>query len=98
MEPVVKSLLLHRYRSFVSEQVDFDNPTFFVGQNGAGKSNLVDALAFLSEAMSTPLAAVLSRRGGLETVKYRRHTGLYGRRLALGVVLGCIGDGNAGAG
>ncbi len=97
MKPIIKSLLLHRYRSFLSEQVDFGNPTFFVGQNGSGKSNLVDALVFLSEAMTAPLATVFSRRGGLPAVKYRSHARLYGRRLELGVVLGSLGRGIMGA-
>ncbi|HVC98997.1 MAG TPA: AAA family ATPase [Pirellulales bacterium] len=88
MQPIIKSLLLHRYRSFLSEQVDFDNPTFFVGQNGSGKSNLVDALAFMSEAMTTPLATVLAKRGGVTTVQYRSQRGVHAGQLGLGVVLG----------
>ena len=66
--PMLRSLLLKRFRSFPSEEVEFDNPTFLVGQNGSGKSNFVDAFAFLSEAMASPLQAVLDRRGGIGAV------------------------------
>ena len=66
--PMLRRLLLKRFRSFPSEEVEFDNPTFLVGQNGSGKSNFVDAFAFLSEAMASPLQAVLDRRGGIAAV------------------------------
>ena len=64
MEPVVRKLTIRGFRSFRSEVVEFDNPTFLVGCNGSGKSNLIDALAFLSEAMVTPLTEVFRKRGG----------------------------------
>ena len=64
MNPVIKQLILKRFRSIPSERVDFDNPTFLVGQNGSGKSNLVDAFSFLADAMASPLQAVFDKRGG----------------------------------
>ncbi len=70
-EPVLSRLVLQRFRSLRSEQVEFANPTFLVGQNGSGKSNFADAFAFLVEAMVSPLQAVLEHRGGLATVAHR---------------------------
>ena len=70
-EPVLSRLVLQRFRSLPAEQVEFDNPTFLVGQNGSGKSNFADAFAFLSEAMATPLQAVLEQRGGFSAVGHR---------------------------
>lgn len=81
--PMLHSLILQRFRSFPSAKVAFDNPTFLVGQNGAGKSNLADAFAFLAEAMVSPLQSVLDRRAGLATVGYR--SGPRGRRADLGL-------------
>ena len=73
--PMLRSLLLERFRSFPLEEVKFDNPTFLVGQNGSGKSNFADVFAFLSEAMSSPLQAVFDRRGGIVgTVRRRSST------------------------
>ena len=70
--PMLQRLQLDNYRSFSSESVELDNPTFLVGQNAAGKSNFVDAIAFLSDAMALPLGAVFRRRGGFERVVHRR--------------------------
>ena len=70
--PMLKLLQLDNYRSFRAESVDLDNPTFLVGQNGAGKSNFVDAISFLAEAMASPLSAVFQRRSGFERVVHRR--------------------------
>ena len=50
---------------------ELDNPTFLVGQNGAGKSNFADVFAFLAEAMTSPLPAVFDRRRGIRAVGYR---------------------------
>ena len=84
--PILRSLLLKRFRSFPSEEVRFDNPTFLVGQNGSGKSNLVDVFAFLSEAMASPLQAVLERRGGIAAVgTVRRRSSAEGRPGNLGL-------------
>lgn len=77
--PLVRTLSLRRFRSLSEAQVEFSNPTFLVGQNGSGKSNFVDSLAFIAEAMSSPLSAVLDHRGGILSVADRRFSR---RRLA----------------
>ena len=69
--PMLRSLHLARFRSLPSAAVELDNPTFLVGENGTGKSNVADAFAFLAEAMASPLPAVFERRGGIEAVGYR---------------------------
>lgn len=81
--PMLRSLALKNFRSIRAARIEFDNPTFLVGQNGAGKSNIADAFAFLAEAMVSPLSAVFDRRGGLESVGYRGAA--TGRRPNLGV-------------
>ncbi len=88
MDPIIKSLTLKRFRSFIDTEVAFDNPTFLVGPNGSGKSNLVDALAFLSDAMDVQVGPALSRRGGFETVKHRSAGGVAFDEMGLGVTLG----------
>ena len=69
--PILSRLVLQLFRSLRSEHVEFDNPTFLVGQNGSGKSNFADAFALLGEAMISPLQAVLEHRGGLTAVANR---------------------------
>ena len=58
--PVLSRLVLQRFRSLRSKQVEFDNPTFLVGQNGSGKSNFADAFALLGEAMISPAGGPVS--------------------------------------
>lgn len=81
--PMLHKLSLLHFRSLPAAELEFDNPTFLVGQNGAGKSNIADAFAFLAEAMVSPLTSVLDRRAGLATVAYR--SGPRGRRADLGL-------------
>ena len=71
MTATLRRLTLKRFRSLRGATVEFDNPTFLVGQNGAGKSNVVDALSLLADAMAVPLAAVLDKRGGIAAVGHR---------------------------
>jgi predicted ATPase len=71
MGPVVRSLILKRFRSIRAGQIIFDNPTFLVGRNGSGKSNIADAFAFLAEAMDLPLHEVLDRRGGIANLLHK---------------------------
>jgi predicted ATPase len=92
MGPVIRTLILKRFRSIPGDAVELDNPTFFVGRNGSGKSNLGDAFAFLSEAMSSPLHAVFDRRGGIAAVRNRSPVRNYPPNLGLGVKLGNLGD------
>ncbi|MBI5724395.1 MAG: AAA family ATPase [Planctomycetes bacterium] len=88
IEPVIKKLILKRFRSFPQAQADFDNPTFFVGHNGSGKSNLSDAFSFLAESMSSPLQAVFDRRGGITSVRNRTAARGAPTNLGLGVEFG----------
>jgi predicted ATPase len=90
LEPILRSLILKRFRSIPAETVSFDNPTFLVGQNGSGKSNFVDAFAFLAEAMASPLQGVFDRRGGISPVRNRSSRQSYPPNLGLVVTLGAI--------
>ena len=55
MTAKLRRLTLQRFRSVRGATVEFDNPTFLVGQNGAGKSNIVAvAIHFRVHRQSTP--------------------------------------------
>jgi predicted ATPase len=90
VELPVRALTLQRFRSVVAERVTFDNPTFLVGRNGAGKSNVVDAFAFLAGAMSSPLQAVFDREGGIEAVRNRSSGASYPPKIGLRIDFGPI--------
>ena len=70
----IRKLWLKRFRSILAARLGFENPLFLVGKNGAGKSNVLKALEFLSECMTTPLGAVFNNQGGIEAVRHRSGT------------------------
>lgn len=67
--PPIHRLSLRQYKSI--EQCDFElSPlTLLVGRNGVGKSNLLDALAFVTDALLNNLEYAIRRRGGISQVR-----------------------------
>ena len=90
MNAVLKKLILKRFRSIPSGTIDFENPTFLVGRNGSGKSNLVSAFSFLAELMVSPLQAVFDRRGGITSVRNQTSVRSYPPNLGLCAIFGPI--------
>lgn len=84
--PMLRRLLLRRFRSLQEADIEFDNPTFMVGRNGSGKSNIADSFHFLSDAMRPPLQAAFDWRGGISAVRNRPVIG-HPPNLGIGVVL-----------
>lgn len=97
MEPIVKQLILKRFRSLPSERVSFDNPTIFVGRNGSGKSNFISAFSFLAEAMTAPLQAVFDRAGGISVVRNRTSGKSYPPNLGMRVDFNSLASNIQGA-
>ncbi len=81
----IRRLILKRFRSVPAENVELSNPTFLVGKNGSGKSNVVDAFAFISECMTLPLQAVFDKRGGISIVRHRSGSRSYPPNLGIGM-------------
>jgi predicted ATPase len=81
----IRRLILKRFRSVPAQGVVFSNPTFLVGKNGSGKSNVVDAFAFLSECMALPLQAVFDTRGGIAAVRHRTASRSYPPNMGIGI-------------
>ncbi|MEV0916129.1 AAA family ATPase [Streptomyces sp. NPDC049967] len=65
---------LRHYRSIAEADVDLGQLLLLAGPNGPGKSNFLDALRLLSEALQTSLDQALRSRGGVAEVR-RRSTG-----------------------
>lgn len=72
--PVVKSVQILNYRSIQRADLKLTPLTLLVGRNGAGKSNLLDALRFTSEALRDNLEFAFRERGSIDEVR-RRSTG-----------------------
>lgn len=49
---MLKKLQLTNFRSYVSYEVDFDRITVFIGRNGIGKTNILEAVSYLALARS----------------------------------------------
>lgn len=74
---------LRNYKSIGACDVRLRPLTYLVGQNGAGKSNFLDALHFVRDALSTSLDNAMNERGGLNEVRRRSsgHPTHFGIRL-----------------
>jgi predicted ATPase len=97
LEPVIRRLIIKRFRSITAEVIDLDNPTFLVGVNGSGKSNVADALAFLADAIyAFPLQDIFDRRGGIATVWNKTPGGIDPDRLGVSAEFGDLEDGAKG--
>jgi len=81
--PFISRVVLRNYRSVGQCDVALGPLTYLVGANGAGKSNFVDALHLVSEALTSSLDQALSVRGGLAEVRRRSsgHPTHFGIRL-----------------
>jgi predicted ATPase len=88
--PVIARLRIKQFRSIPAETIELQNPLFLVGKNGSGKSNIADVLAFLAEAMSMPLQAVVDSRGGITNVCNQTARARTPKSLGIGVELGSI--------
>ena len=67
----IRRVELQNYRSVARCGVDLGPLTVLVGKNGSGKSNFLDALRLVSDALSTSLEHALRDRGGVEEVRRR---------------------------
>jgi len=79
----IKRVVLKNYKSIASCSVNLRPLIFLVGQNGAGKSNFLDALRMVKESLDTSLDHALRERGGINEVRRRSsgHPTHFGIRL-----------------
>lgn len=69
---MIKSLSLKNWKSFESARLWIDQLTFIIGTNAAGKSNIVDALSFMSQLGAGGRITDSVVRGGIEGI-IRKH-------------------------
>jgi predicted ATPase len=86
--PIIEKVVVRGFRSIANQTITFANPTFLVGRNGAGKSNVADAVAFLADAMNTSLAWAIDRRGGMRAISTR--TSQQGSGIGFGIHFGTL--------
>lgn len=72
--PFLRRVKVENYKSIASCDVTFTPLLVLVGPNAAGKSNFLDVLRFVADALETTPADALVRRGGLDEVSRRGQT------------------------
>ncbi len=83
--PFLRRVSLRNFKSVGACSVELAPLTLIVGRNGSGKSNFLDALRFVSEALRSSLGQSIRRRGGLDEI-VRRSTG-HPRNIAIDLEL-----------
>lgn len=68
---LISRIALRNYRSIAVCDVALGPLTFIVGRNGAGKSNLLDALRFVADSLRHSVDHALRERGGVHEVRRR---------------------------
>ena len=66
----INSVRIKNYRSLKDVTVDFSDLTILIGLNGSGKSNVLDALAFVADALNYNLEYAVNERGGKRYLEY----------------------------
>jgi predicted ATPase len=79
----ITKLTLRNFRSIASCEVALGPLTLLVGANGAGKSNVLDALRLVADGLNSSLDHALRERGGVHEVRRRSsgHPNHFGIRL-----------------
>lgn len=67
----LQRVILNNYKSIGSCDVRLSALTYLVGANGSGKSNFLDALHLVRDALSSSLDNAMNERGGLGAVRRR---------------------------
>src|SRR5437764_4427362 len=67
----ITRVALKNYKSIAACDVELRPLTILVGPNGSGKSNFLDALRFVSDALTNGLDQAVNSRGGIDSILSR---------------------------
>jgi predicted ATPase len=68
-DPLLTRVRLRGYKSLATVDVELRPLTLLTGSGSVGKSNFIDALHLVADALNTSLERVLRNRGGLDAVR-----------------------------
>lgn len=81
----ITGVFVRNYKSLAEAAVDLPRFCVLVGPNGVGKSNFIDVLAFVKDALGESLDLAFKKRGGLDAV--RRRSGGHPTHLGIRLVM-----------
>jgi predicted ATPase len=84
---LIRRIILKNFKSISYCDVSLGALTYLVGANGSGKSNFLDALHFVKDALSRSLDIALRERGGLREVQQRSGAGGRPRHFGISIDL-----------
>ena len=89
----ITRVVLKNYKSIAACSVHLRSLMFLVGRNGSGKSNFLDALRFVADALNTSLDHAIRDRGGINDVlrRSRGHPNHFSIRLEFALPEGVTG-------
>ena len=73
--PQITKVWAKNFRSIEYAELELGPLTVLVGPNASGKSNLLDVLSFLADAVRDGLESAITRRGGINSIGRRSTTG-----------------------
>ncbi|MCI0471011.1 MAG: AAA family ATPase, partial [Candidatus Aminicenantes bacterium] len=65
----IENIYVNNYKSFHDDVFKFDDFNIIVGANNAGKSNFLDLLEFIDNALRTDLITAVKEKGGFKKIK-----------------------------
>ncbi len=71
MLPRIRQVQIRNYKSIAQLSVNLELFTVFVGRNGSGKSNFIDALSFVKDCLFSSIELALIERGRIGAVRRR---------------------------
>lgn len=82
--PSISKVWARNFRSIDFAELELGPLTVLVGPNASGKSNLMDILGFLGDTVRLGLETATTRRGGIDSIGRKSHTG-----KVMGPEIGC---------
>ena len=68
---MITRVQIKHFRNLADVDVHLGPLTVLVGRNGAGKSNFLDALRFVRDALTDGVNTAIYKRGGIEAIRHR---------------------------
>lgn len=69
MKNYISRVRVKNYRSLADTDVALSSLNVFVGKNGSGKSNFIDAIRFVADSLLLGLDAAITKRGGIGRIR-----------------------------